>query len=411
MRTCWTLHGEPFWSNTIVRHPDGSVSLMLGEADPVYHMKVNLTATLYPGIAAMQISVFCYNRNDGQMPQMFWTNASFPSTEKTRYIYPMTRTVGHTTGEVSDWPLYNGIDYSWDRNNQHMLGVFGIDAYDNFAGAYQFDHDYGVFRYADRRVVQGMKMWTFGYGPGADKVQQQYTDHAGPYVEVQSGRHVWDGHYEWIDPHKVEMWSEWWVPVGGMGGVTTMTRDVALNLTVQPNDAGQDGQIKLALSATRVLTRATLTVTAHSGELLRTPIDLVPGAPITKNIAGIKTTADGLQGLQVRILDAQGKEVMDYHRPDENPGKKQYSVFAKSLESPPKAPDQMTVEELVEAAEFKLKETNPSAMLELLAKALQKRPRLLTRSPAAGDLSLHWWQIQRSRKRTGTGDGSRSLPR
>jgi len=26
-----TLHGEPFWSNTVVRHPDGSVSLVLGE--------------------------------------------------------------------------------------------------------------------------------------------------------------------------------------------------------------------------------------------------------------------------------------------------------------------------------------------------------------------------------------------
>jgi hypothetical protein len=46
-----------------------------------------------------------------------------------------------------------------------MLGVFGIDIYDDFQGAYHFDLDYGVFRYADRRIVQGMKMWTFGYGP------------------------------------------------------------------------------------------------------------------------------------------------------------------------------------------------------------------------------------------------------
>jgi tetratricopeptide (TPR) repeat protein len=369
-----TLHGEPFWSNTIIHHPDGSVSLMLGESDPMYHMNVSLTATLYPGIAAMQISVFCYNRNDGQMPQMFWTNASFPSTEKTRYIYPMTRTVGHTTGEVSDWPLYNGIDYSWDRNNQHMLGVFGIDAYDNFAGAYQFDHDFGVFRYADRRVVQGMKMWTFGYGPGAEKVQQQYTDHAGPYVEVQSGRHVWDGHYEWIAPHKVEMWSEWWIPVGGIGGVTSMSRDVALKLDVKPGSAGEAGKVDVALSATRVLPKATLTVTARSGELLRTVVDLAPGAPVAKEVAGIKSDADGLNDLRVRVVDAQGSEVLNYLRPDENPGRKQYSVFARSLEKPQVAPDQMTVEELVEAAEFKLKETNPSAMQELVAMALKKDP-------------------------------------
>lgn len=367
-----TLHGEPYWSHTIVRHPDGSVSLMLSEADPVYHMDVSLSATLYPGIAAMQISVFCYNRNNGQSPQMFWTNASFPSTEKTRYIYPMTRTVGHTTGEVSDWPLYNGIDYSWDRNNQHMLGVFGIDAYDNFAGAYQFDHDYGVFRYADRRVVQGMKMWTFGYGPGAEKVQQQYTDHAGPYVEVQSGRHVWDGHYEWIAPHKVEMWNEWWVPVAGIGGVTTMTRDVALNLTVGAKAA--DPGLTIALSATRVLPAATLIVTANNGELLHTQVDLAPATPISKTIAAIPAGADGLRNLRIQVLDAQGEAVLDYHRPDDNPGRKQYSVFARSLETPQKPPDQMSAEELVQAAEFKLKETDTAAMQNLVALALQKDP-------------------------------------
>ena len=162
-----TLYGEPFWSNRIVRREDGSISLVLGELDPVYQMKVNLTATLHPGIAAMEITVFCYNTRDGRMPQMFWMNAALPAIPKTRFLYPMTRTVGHTTAEIADWPLYNGIDYSWDRNNKHMLGVFGIDIYDNFQGAYQFDHDYGVFRYADRRIVQGMKMWTFGYGEGA----------------------------------------------------------------------------------------------------------------------------------------------------------------------------------------------------------------------------------------------------
>jgi len=367
-----TLHGEPFWSHSVVRHADGSVSLMLGEYDPVFHMKVNLTATLYPVIAALKIEVFCYNRNDGRMPQMFWTNAGFPSTEKTRFIYPMTRTIGHTTGEVSDWPLYNGIDYSWDRNNRHMLGVFGIDSYDNFAGAYRFDDDYGVFRYADRRVVQGMKMWTFGYGPGADQMQKVYTDGAGPYVEVQSGRHVWDGHYEYVAPNKVENWSEWWVPVGGLGGVTTLTRDVALNLGVQSSPAGNDSTINLVLSSTRALKGASLTVTAKAGRLLATTLDLIPGAPVSKMISGFR--ADGLSGLTVHVADSSGAEIMNYTRPDENPGCKEYSPFAKALESPQKPLEQMSAEELTAAAEFKLKEMNPAAMQDLAGRALKIDP-------------------------------------
>lgn len=369
-----TLHSEPFWSHSIVHHADGSVSLVLGEFDPVYHSTVDLTATLHPGLAALEISVFCYNRNDGRIPQMFWINTAVPSTEKTRMIYPMTRTIGHTTGEVSDWPLYNGIDYSWDRNNKHMLGVFGIDSYDNFAGAYQFDHDFGVFRYADRRVVQGMKMWTFGYGPGAAQMQQTYTDHAGPYIEIQSGRYVWDGHYEWIAPHKVESWNEWWIPVAGIGGLTTMTRDVALNLDVKPDSAAKSSSMQLALTSALKLEKAHLLVTATSGKLLDTTVDLTPGEPLIRTVSSIKANADGLKKLTVIVTGADGVERMHYVRPDENPGRKQYSAFAKALEEPQKTPEQMSVEELVAAAEFKLKETNPTGMRELVELALKRDP-------------------------------------
>ncbi len=175
-----TLHGEPFWANKIVKQKDGSISLVLGELDPVYGMKVDLSATLHPGVAALEISVFCYNGRDGRKPQMFWINAAINATPKTRFIYPMSRTVGHTTADIADWPLYNRIDYSWDRNNKNMLGVFGIDIYDNFQGAYQFDRDYGIFRYADRRIVQGMKLWTFGYGEASKSYEEGLYRQCGP---------------------------------------------------------------------------------------------------------------------------------------------------------------------------------------------------------------------------------------
>jgi tetratricopeptide (TPR) repeat protein len=359
-----TLHGEPFWSNKVVRHEDGSVSLVLGELDPVYHMKVNLSATLVPGVAALRIDVFCYNRRDGEMPQMFWINTAVPGTEKTRFIYPMSRTIGHTTAEIADWPVYNGIDYSWDRNNKHMLGVFGIDIYDDFQGAYQLDRDYGVFRYADRRIVQGMKMWTFGYGEGSKGYEQGYTDHAGPYVELQSGRHVWDGHYEWVGPHKVESWTEWWVPVAGIGGLTTITRDVALNLDVK-----DDRSVDVRLASTRVVPGAKLVVTSAGAEILNTRADLAP----SKAFRATAKAAE-VRDVVVTVSDASGRVLMNYHRPDENPGRKEYTPFTRPLEQPQKSPDRMSVEELVLAAEFKLKSLDAVGGLALLDKALVQDP-------------------------------------
>ena len=114
-----TLYGEPFWSHKIVRHPDGSVSLVLGEIDPVYHMKVNLTATLHPSVAALQMSVFCYNRRDGRMPQMIWLSAALSATREDPLHLPHGPAPSGTPLPKSPTgPSMDGTDYSWDRNNK-----------------------------------------------------------------------------------------------------------------------------------------------------------------------------------------------------------------------------------------------------------------------------------------------------
>ena len=369
-----TLHGEPFWANKVVRQADGSVSLVLGEIDPVYGMNVDLTATLHPGFAALEIKVFCYNQQDGRKPQMFWINTAINATPGTRFIYPMSRTVGHTTADIADWPLYNGIDYSLDRNNKHMLGVFGIDIYDNFQGAYQFDRDYGIFRYADRRIVQGMKLWTFGYGDGSQNYVDGYTDHAGPYVELQSGRHVWDGHYEWVAPHKVEGWTELWIPVSQTGGLTTLTRDVALKLDVRADPAGKSSSIDLALAATHRIHSARILITAKSGQLFQATATLDPAATFHHTLDKLALDSLGLSEMAITVTDAAGKVLLDYHRPDEIPGRKEYTSFTKPLEEKRKAPEEMSAEELTLAAEFRLKELDEAGATSLFEAALRHDP-------------------------------------
>ena len=368
-----TLDYDPYWSNTTLKNPDGSITLLLGETDPFYGMRVTFSATLYPGVAALQIAVMCFNPNDGRMPQMIWTNASFPATPQTRFLYPMTRTVGHNTGQVTDWPMYQGVDYSWDRNNKNMLGVFGIDLYDNFGGAYQFDHDYGVFRFADRRVVQGMKMWTFGHGRDGTVMERSYTDKAGPYFEAQSGRHVWDGHYEWVEPHQMERWSEWWVPVAGTDGLSTLTQDLALNLRVNPAAAGVGGTVQVDFSAVRRIAGASLKVTSSRGELMASKVDFVPGVPFHASVP-IPKGGDEVRDVSVTVTDEHGETLLDYRLP--NPGEKRsdYNDFAKELERPAKAHGEMSAEELVLAAEFRLKELDTNGASDLIAHALEKDP-------------------------------------
>jgi tetratricopeptide (TPR) repeat protein len=369
-----TLNNEPLWFTRTLRHPDGSASVVLSTIDPFFRMKVNFTARLAPGLAAMELSVFCYNRREVREPYMLWVNAGVPARTGSRLIYPMTRTIGHTTSEVADWPLYGGLDYSWFRNNRHMLGVFGIDIYDNFLGSYDFDLDYGTFRYADRRVVQGMKMWTWGMSKRAEAIERGYTDKAGPYNEIQSGRHVWDGHYEWLPPSGHEGWSEWWFPVAGIGGVTTANRDLALNLEVSADPQGKKSSVKLGLSSNRSLSGAEITVSAAKGQLLKTAADLAPGKPFKRDLTGLAADSAGLAGMTVRITDSSGSPVLEYRRPDLNPGRKDYTPFTSQLEKPRKPPENMSVEELILDAETKIKEMHGTTAAQLLQLALSRDP-------------------------------------
>ncbi|MBI4893234.1 MAG: DUF5107 domain-containing protein [Acidobacteria bacterium] len=356
-----TLHGEPFWAHQLVPHSDGSLSLVLGQLDPVYQMKVNFSATLHPGLAALQLDIFCFNTRTARMPQMLWVNTAISATPETRFLYSMSRTVGHTTADIADWPVYNGTDYSWNRNNRNMLGVFGIDIYADYHGAYAFDRDYGLFRLADRRQVQGMKLWTFGTGPTAQNHEHGYTDKAGPYVELQSGRHVWDGHYEWIPPHHAEAWSEWWIPVAGTGGLTALSRDVALNLTEQSNS------VTLTFAATRLHPAATLNVQLGMQKLLTQTIRLDPAKPVKVELPNAKAP-----GLHITI--GAKDQIFDYTHPTEAPGRKEYTPFTAPLEKPRKAAEQMSAEELTFAAENRFKELDPAGAAALLDKALALDP-------------------------------------
>ena len=367
-----TLHGEPLWFHRVIEHPDGSAEIVLGTIDPIYRMKINFSARLYPGIGAMQLKTFIYNRRLSRKPYMCWISGAMTSTPGTRFIYPMTRTIGHTTSEVADWPVHEGIDYSFDHNNHHMLGVFGIDSYDNFQGAYLHDQNYGVFRWGDRRVVQGMKMWTFGYSKSAEYIQQRYTDKGGPYIEVQSGRHIWDGHYDWLDPHRWEGWSEWWKPVAGIDSVTTVTRDLALNLQVTPDPKGKNSGIFVALSSVRELKDAEIVISAKSGELARKMFNIAPGAPYVLRLKGIEADSAALCGMRVTVETERGENLLDYLRPDNNPG--EFTPFTRNLDKPEKPVEQMNVSELYLAARFRLKQDKISSAMGIINRALELEP-------------------------------------
>ena len=259
-----TWPGEP-WPWAFKRQTDGSATVILSHIDHLFRNKLAMHVTLHPGASFIELTLQLRNENALPNRYLLWTNAGVLATAGTRFVYPMSRTIAHMSSDIGSWPIANGVDISWYKNNKGMLGVFGLDVYDNFIAAYDSNADYGTACYANRMLARGVKTWTWGTDEDAKKQMAHYTDSDGPYVEVQSGRFVWDGNYEFIEPGKTDGWTEYWYGTGRLGGLTTATRDVALFFDVP---ASRDGPLagRLAVTATRIFPQAELRL--MSGEAI-----------------------------------------------------------------------------------------------------------------------------------------------
>ncbi len=296
-----TWPGEP-WAWACERHPDGSATVVLSHIDHFFRDKISLSVTLRPGHAFLETTIRLYNKNLLPNRYLIWTNAGVGVTEGSRFVYPMTRTIGHDSSALSTWPIINGEDLSWNKNNKNMLGVFGLDIFDNFMSIYDYKTDYGTVCYTNRLLARGMKTWTFGSGLTALRHMATYTDKDGLYMETQSGRFIWDGNYEFIDPGQTDGWTEYWFGTGQLGGLTTATQHVAVYLDLP----GQlPGTANLAATATGVFPQAKVELYAGAKAIWSATEDLAVGTVFRSSIALPAKAKESTLNLRIRAQDGQ----------------------------------------------------------------------------------------------------------
>jgi predicted Zn-dependent protease len=308
-----TWPGEP-WSWALQRQADGSATIVLSHIDHFFRDKISLEVTLRPGRAFLETTIRLRNKNLLPNRYLLWTNAGVAVSEGSRFVYPMTKTIGHVSSALSTWPVIDGVDLSWNKNNKNMLGVFGLDIFDDFMSIYDYKNDYGTICYTNRMLARGMKTWTFGSGLTALRHMAAYTDSDGLYMEMQSGRFIWDGNYEFIEPGKTDGWTEYWYGAANLGGLTTATRDVAVLLDV-PRE--RPGNARLVVTATGVFPAASLELRAAENLIWQEKQDLAVGAAYRTSIQLKEETAGRILSLRIRAQD--GKPLLDYALyPDES---------------------------------------------------------------------------------------------
>lgn len=239
----------------LLRHDDGSASIVLGDTERTFRMSWTVELRLRPGKAFVETRIICRNPTPFVHEAGWWSNAAFPATEQTQIIFPFHKTTGHGGGTLADWPIRDGEDMSWYRKHRRATSTFRAAGEEDFIVGYDHARDVGLAQYADRHLMPGRKWWTWGTNDGGMRWAQILSDDNRPYVELQSGRPLTQGEEFDMQPHEEIEMLEYWMPVTRIGPPARVNPEAAVRLTaaggtatvgVLPTGRIEDARIELS---------------------------------------------------------------------------------------------------------------------------------------------------------------------
>ena len=308
--------GRP-WSYTVLTSTAG-VTVTLRDTDPgvTDRMRAAIDLFLPADRAYLRVTPHLENPTDVAIDYKYWTNAMLaPGAANTvgpglRFVFNADQMMVHSTvdpdlpaaGDLMDWPIHGGRDYSRLGNWDEWLGFFEHpEAAADFFGVYDTAADEGVARVFPSDVVRGAKGFAFGWSNPID--WHNWTDDGSTYVELHGGvaPTFWDTAR--LEPSGEFSWSEIWVPASGIGDLSAATSEAALGLRL----AGDRLRIGLQPTAARPAAGDSLTVWDRGtcAELVRWDLPAVaPDQPLRLSLLADGRAPDDVS---VVYLDGAGR--------------------------------------------------------------------------------------------------------
>jgi tetratricopeptide (TPR) repeat protein len=284
---------------------DGSASVAIGDTERVQGMQWEVIIRLRPGHRVVETEVTLNNRRPVPGRYWYWSTAGAPATSDMRFIYPMREAYPHAFWPVFSFPKEKGVDISRFSDVPNFLSLFARDSKRDFFGVYYEKADWGIIHVADHREMAGKKTWTWGTDENGDIWIDKLTDGGGQYVEFQGGRFETQLEHEFIQPHRIEHFVEYWYSVSGLGGSwDEATRDAALRVKVE------DHRAVIATRANAAFKDAEFTIESGGARLRSDHVDLDPAKTFTATIE-LPTQVVG-QPLTISFKSKDGRELIRY---------------------------------------------------------------------------------------------------
>jgi tetratricopeptide (TPR) repeat protein len=330
----------------LIKNPDGSSTIWIGEVELRHRMEWAVGITLYPDKSYMKVTTTLVNRTPYVHSFLDFTNTSVHANENYQVIFPPDTqfAVYHAKVQFAHWPLshdvYQGVDYtrgvdlSWWKNHPAPVSFFCWNFDGDFFGGYDHGKEAGIISVQDHNVSPGAKFFEWGNGPEG-KMWDKILDSQGDYLELMSGNFS-DNQpdYSWIQPAETKVASAYWFPIRGIGGAKNANLNGAVNLQVEPS-----GKARLGFAVTQAFRGARIVLTAGSQALFEQSMDIAPDKPFVQEVVlpeGTKET-----DLKAALLDSENKELIGYQ-----PVKHDPQPMPPVVEPPPPPKDVKTVDEL-----------------------------------------------------------------
>jgi tetratricopeptide (TPR) repeat protein len=292
-------------------NPDGSVSVTVGHMERRSRARWNVTLTLRPDRAYIQVDLKLYNRNRYRLDWYTWSNSAVETGEDMVYPYPTDYAIS-SGRRLYRFPIQGGADVSrWTTiPTSHDLFALGCDK--DFFGTYRQDADMGMVHYANHHQAPGKKIFTWGTHDAGRIWDYILADGDTAYVEPQSGSVVDQGTFLFLQPHQTVEWREYWWGIRGMKGFVEVNQEAALNLA----PVGMDKML-LAVNTTRIVEGARLYLIVNGEVRHEAAMAIGPEAPY---YAEIDLPHAAWRDADVRLVleDSEGQELIRYHKPQPN---------------------------------------------------------------------------------------------
>ena len=281
---------------------DGSASVQVGNIDRVYGMQWTVELILRPRSTVLEERVTLNNRGEVRHRFYWWNNAGIQVWDDSRIQYPMRFAASHGFREVQPWPVEaDGNDLSIIKNHtKGPVSLFVHGSREPFMGVWNPHTNTGIVHFADCVQLPAKKIWSWGSDADGLDWRKALSDNNSAYVEVQAGLFRNQETYAFLEPRQTISFSEYWMPVRDIGGISRANLAGVVNLSRQAN------ALVAGLNVNQPLHDATLLISAGDKRVFETKTDLTPERTWSHEVPN----TDPQQKYTFELRDAKGAALL-----------------------------------------------------------------------------------------------------